>query len=71
MQNEKYTGNKVTKKTLHFFEISQEKPFLKLSVQVMRLKNKDKSAKIKVQEKRQKIPYNFLLKCYKLLLLMH
>lgn len=49
MQNEKYTGNKVTKKTLHFFEISQEKPFFKLSVQVIRLKNKDKSAKIKVQ----------------------
>ena len=62
MQNEKYAGNKVTKKTLHFFEISQEKPFFKLSVQVMRLKNKDKSAKIKVQEKRQKIPYNLFIK---------
>lgn len=62
MQNEKYAGNKVTKKTLHFFEISQEKPFLKLSVQVMRLKNKDKSAKIKVQGKRQKIPYNLFIK---------
>lgn len=62
MQNEKYTGNKVTKKTLHFFEISQEKPFLKLSVQVMRLENKDKSAKIKVQGKRQKIPYNLFIK---------
>ena len=37
----------------------------------MRLKNKDKSAKIKAQGKRQKIPYNLLLKCYKLLLLMH
>ena len=62
MQNEKYAGNKVTKKILHFFEISQEKPFLKLSVQVMRLKNKDKSAKIKVQGKRQKIPYNLFIK---------
>ena len=71
MQNEKHTGNKVTKKTLHFFKISQEKPFFKLSVQVMRLKIKIKSAKIKVQGKRQKIPYNLLLKCYKLLLLMH
>lgn len=62
MQNEKYTGNKATKKTLHFFEISQEKPFFKLSVQVIRLKNKDKSAKIKVQKDYQKIPYNLLLK---------
>ena len=50
MQNKKYTGNKVTKKILHFFKISQEKPFLKLSVQVIRLKNKDKSAKIKAQK---------------------
>ena len=71
MQNEKYAGNKVTKKSLHFFEISQEKPFLKLSVQVMRLKNKDKSAKIKVQENVRKFHIIFLLKCYKLLLLMH
>ena len=47
MQNEKYTGNRVTKKVLHFFKISQEKPFIKLSVQVMRLQNKDKNAKIK------------------------
>ena len=62
MQNEKYAGNKVTKKTLHFFKILQEKPFIKLSVQVMRLKNKDKSAKIKVQGKRQKIPYNLFIK---------
>lgn len=67
-RNERYTVNKVTKKTLHFFKISQEKPFLKLSVQVMRLKNKDKSAKIKVQGKRQKIPYNLFIKVFQFLL---
>jgi len=56
---------------LHFLEKSQEKLFLKLLVQVMGLKNKDKSAKMKVQKNHQKIPYNVLLKYYKLSLLMH
>ena len=37
----------------------------------MRLKNKDKSAKIKVQKDYQKIPYNVLLKYYKFSLVMH
>ncbi len=37
----------------------------------MGLKNKDKSAKIKVRKNHQKIPYNILLKYYKFSLLMH
>ena len=56
---------------LQFLEKLQEKLFLKLSVQVMGLKNKDKSAKIKVQKNHQKIPYNVLLNHYMFLLVMH
>lgn len=56
---------------LQFLEKLQEKLFLKLSVQVVGLKNKDKSAKMKVQKNHQKIPYNILLNCYMLLLEMH
>lgn len=56
---------------LQFLKKLQEKLFLKLSVQVLGLKNKDKSAKIKVQKNHQKIPYNVLLNHYMLLLEMH
>ena len=56
---------------LHFLEKLQEKLFLKLSVQVVGLKNKDKSAKMKVQKNHQKIPYNISLKYYKFSLVMH
>jgi len=56
---------------LQFLEKLQEKLSLKLSVQVMGLKNKDKSAKIKVQKNHQKIPYNVLLNHYMFLLVMH
>ena len=56
---------------LQFLEKLQEKLFLKLSVQVVGLKNKDKSAKMKVQKNHQKIPYNVLLKYYKFSLVMH
>lgn len=45
--------------------------FLKLSVQVVGLKNNDKSAKTKVQKNNQKIPHDVLIKYYKFLLVMH
>jgi len=63
--------NKVNKKSVTLSLKTTRKMFLKLSVQVVGLKNKDKSTKIKVQKNNQKIPHDVLIKYYKFLLVMH